>query len=116
LIADAKAIEAAGAVMLVLECIPYQLAKTISETITIPVIGIGAGADTDGQVLVFHDTVTYGSHHIPKFVKAFAQAGKEISTGLSQYVEEVKSGQFPAELHRFTMKDEEFQQLYGGKK
>lgn len=116
LIADAQAIEAAGAVMLVLECIPYQLAKTISETITIPVIGIGAGADTDGQVLVFHDTVTYGSHHIPKFVKAFAQAGKEISTGLSQYVEEVKSGQFPAELHRFTMKDEEFQQLYGGKK
>lgn len=116
LIEDAKACEAAGACMVVLECIPYQLAKTITETISIPVIGIGAGAETDGQVLVFHDTVTYGSHHMPKFVKAFAQAGNEISAGLFQYVEEVKSGAFPAEEHRFTMKDDEYQQLYGGKK
>jgi len=115
LIEDAKACEAAGAIMLVLECIPYQLAKTISETLTIPVIGIGAGAETDGQVLVFHDTVTYGSHHMPKFVKAFAQAGKEISVGLDQYVQEVKNGQFPSPEHRFTMKDDEYQQLYGGK-
>lgn len=115
LIEDAKACEAAGAIMLVLECIPYQLAKTISETLTIPVIGIGAGAETDGQVLVFHDTVTYGSHHMPKFVKAFAQAGNEISAGLEQYVEEVKSGHFPSPEHRFTMKDDEYQQLYGGK-
>jgi 3-methyl-2-oxobutanoate hydroxymethyltransferase len=115
LIEDAKACEAAGAIMLVLECIPYQLAKTISETLTIPVIGIGAGAETDGQVLVFHDTVTYGSHHMPKFVKAFSQAGNEISAGLVQYVEEVKSGVFPSSEHRFTMKDDEYQQLYGGK-
>jgi 3-methyl-2-oxobutanoate hydroxymethyltransferase len=115
LIEDAKACEAAGAIMVVLECIPYQLAKTISEALTIPVIGIGAGAETDGQVLVFHDTVTYGSHHLPKFVKSFSQAGKEISSGLTQYVEEVKSGQFPAPEHRFTMKDDELKQLYGGK-
>ncbi|WP_075617696.1 3-methyl-2-oxobutanoate hydroxymethyltransferase [Paenisporosarcina indica] len=114
LIEDAKACEMAGAIMLVLECIPYQLAKTISETLTIPVIGIGAGAETDGQVLVFHDTVTYGSHHMPKFVKAFAQAGKEISSGIQQYVDEVKSGEFPAPEHRFTMKDNELKQLYGG--
>jgi len=114
LIEDAKACETAGAVMLVLECIPYQLAKAISESLSIPVIGIGAGAETDGQVLVFHDTVTYGSHHMPKFVKAFAQAGNEISTGIQQYVDEVKSGQFPAPEHRFTMKDNELQQLYGG--
>jgi 3-methyl-2-oxobutanoate hydroxymethyltransferase len=115
LIEDAKNCEAAGAIMVVLECIPYQLAKTITDALTIPVIGIGAGAETDGQVLVFHDTVTYGSHHMPKFVKAFAEAGKEITNGLTQYVDEVKSGQFPAVAHRFTMKDEEFQQLYGGK-
>jgi len=115
LIEDAKKCEAAGAIMVVLECIPYQLAKTITDALTIPVIGIGAGAETDGQVLVFHDTVTYGSHHMPKFVKAFAEAGKEITNGLTQYVDEVKSGQFPAVEHRFTMKDEEFQQLYGGK-
>ena len=115
LIEDAKACEAAGAIIVVLECIPYQLAKTISEVLTIPVIGIGAGAETDGQVLVFHDTVTYGSHHLPKFVKSFSHAGKEISDGLTHYVEEVKSGQFPAPEHRFTMKDDELKQLYGGK-
>lgn len=115
LIEDALACEAAGAFMVVLECIPYQLGKTITETLSIPVIGIGAGAETDGQVLVFHDTVTYGSHHMPKFVKAFSQAGKEISAGLVQYVEEVKTGEFPAVEHRFTMKDDEYQQLYGGK-
>ncbi|WP_017381859.1 3-methyl-2-oxobutanoate hydroxymethyltransferase [Paenisporosarcina sp. TG-14] len=115
LIEDALACEAAGAFMVVLECIPYQLGKTITETLSIPVIGIGAGAETDGQVLVFHDTVTYGSHHMPKFVKAFSQAGKEISAGLAQYVEEVKTGEFPAVEHRFTMKDDEYQQLYGGK-
>jgi len=115
LIEDAQACEAAGAIMVVLECIPYQLGKTITETLSIPVIGIGAGAETDGQVLVFHDTVTYGSHHMPKFVKAFSQAGKEISAGLIQYVEEVKMGEFPAVEHRFTMKDDEYQQLYGGK-
>lgn len=115
LIEDALACEAAGAFMVVLECIPYQLGKTITETLSIPVIGIGAGAETDGQVLVFHDTVTYGSHHMPKFVKSFSQAGKEISVGLAQYVEEVKTGEFPAVEHRFTMKDDEYQQLYGGK-
>ncbi len=116
LIDDALACEAAGACMVVLECIPYQLAKTITETLTIPVIGIGAGVETDGQVLVFHDIVTYGSHHMPKFVKAFAKAGDVISKGITQYVEEVKTGEFPATEHRFTMKDDEYQQLYGGKK
>ncbi|WP_019414771.1 3-methyl-2-oxobutanoate hydroxymethyltransferase [Paenisporosarcina sp. TG20] len=115
LIEDAKSCEEAGAFMVVLECIPYQLAKTITEILSIPVIGIGAGADTDGQVLVFHDTVTYGSHHMPKFVKSFSQAGQEISAGLIQYVAEVKNGEFPSAEHRFTMKDDEYQQLYGGK-
>ena len=115
LINDAIECERAGASMIVLECIPYQLAKGITESVSIPVIGIGAGAETDGQVLVFHDTVTYGSHHIPKFVKAFSQAGEEISNGINQYVSDVKSGEFPAEQHRFTMKDDEYQQLYGGK-
>ncbi|MFX3674729.1 MAG: 3-methyl-2-oxobutanoate hydroxymethyltransferase [Paenisporosarcina sp.] len=116
LIDDAIECERAGASMIVLECIPYQLAKGITEAVSIPVIGIGAGAETDGQVLVFHDTVTYGSHHIPKFVKAFSQAGEEILNGLNQYVDDVKTGVFPAEQHRFTMKDDEYQQLYGGKK
>lgn len=115
LIEDAKACEAAGAFMLVLECIPYQLAQQVTEAVSIPVIGIGAGSETDGQVLVYHDTVKYGSHHLPKFVRSYAEAGDVMKNGLSTYVLEVKSGAFPAEEHRFTMKEDELQQLYGGK-
>ncbi|HSI66380.1 MAG TPA: 3-methyl-2-oxobutanoate hydroxymethyltransferase [Planococcus sp. (in: firmicutes)] len=115
LIEDAKASEAAGACMLVLECIPYQLAKQVTEAVSIPVIGIGAGSETDGQVLVYHDTLKYGSHHLPKFVRSYAETGEMMKKGLSEYVAEVKSGAFPAEEHRFTMKEEELQQLYGGK-
>ncbi|CEG21333.1 3-methyl-2-oxobutanoate hydroxymethyltransferase [Planococcus massiliensis] len=115
LIEDAKACEAAGACMIVLECIPYQLAREVTAAVTIPVIGIGAGADTDGQVLVYHDTLKYGSHHLPKFVRSYAETGEIMKNGLTAYVEEVKSGAFPAEEHRFTMKEEELQQLYGGK-
>ncbi|MEK5039235.1 3-methyl-2-oxobutanoate hydroxymethyltransferase [Sporosarcina sp. FSL K6-3457] len=116
LIDDARASEAAGACMIVLECIPYQLADEVSAAVSIPVIGIGAGAGTDGQVLVFHDTVTYGSHRVPKFVKAFADVGTVIGEGITKYVAEVKEQSFPAEHHRFTMKEEELEALYGGEK
>ena len=115
LLEDAKACEAAGACMLVLECIPYQLAREVTAALSIPVIGIGAGAETDGQVLVYHDTLKYGSHHLPKFVRSYAETGEIMKNGLSAYVDEVKSGAFPAEEHRFMMKEEELQQLYGGK-
>lgn len=115
LIEDAKACEAAGACMLVLECIPHQLAAQVTKELNIPVIGIGAGSETDGQVLVYHDTVKYGSHHLPKFVQSYAEAGETMQQGLIQYVEEVKSGAFPKEQHRFTMKEEELEQLYGSK-
>lgn len=116
LISDAKSVEQAGACMVVLECVPYQLAQKVSEALTIPVIGIGAGAETDGQVLVFHDTVQYGSHHIPKFVKRFSDAGKTIQQGLEVYVNDVKKGVFPAEEHRFTMQEDELTALYGSNK
>lgn len=115
LIDDALACEAAGACMLVLECIPYQLAEKVTAALTIPVIGIGAGSETDGQVLVYHDTLKYGSHHLPKFVRSYAETGESMKNGLMTYVNEVKSGAFPAEEHRFTMKEEELKQLYGGK-
>ncbi|ALS75681.1 3-methyl-2-oxobutanoate hydroxymethyltransferase [Planococcus rifietoensis] len=115
LIEDAKACEAAGSCMLVLECIPHQLAAQVTKELNIPVIGIGAGSETDGQVLVYHDTVKYGSHHLPKFVQSYAEAGETMQQGLAQYVEEVKSGAFPKEQHRFTMKEEELEQLYGSK-
>ena len=102
--------------MIVLECIPYQLADEVTAAVSIPVIGIGAGAGTDGQVLVFHDTVKYGSHRVPKFVEAFADVGTVIGEGITKYVKAVKEQSFPAEHHRFTMKEEELVALYGGNK
>jgi 3-methyl-2-oxobutanoate hydroxymethyltransferase len=114
LISDAKKIEKAGACMLVLECVPWQLAKLITEHIEIPTIGIGAGADTDGQVLVFHDLVGYGSGKVPKFVKQHANISAQIEQAVSAYVNEVKHQKFPEEKHRFNMKDEELDRLYGG--
>ncbi|KQL35705.1 3-methyl-2-oxobutanoate hydroxymethyltransferase [Psychrobacillus sp. FJAT-21963] len=115
LIEDAIKCEQAGACAVVLECIPHQLTENISTALTIPTIGIGAGVTADGQVLVFHDMVKYGTHHIPKFVKEFANIGGPIADGITQYVQEVKHKSFPAEQHQFTMKEDQLQQLYGGK-
>lgn len=114
LIEDAKLCEKAGACAVVLECIPHQLTEQISKSLTIPTIGIGAGPGADGQVLVFHDMVKYGTHHIPKFVKEYANVGEPILEGIKQYVVEVKSGIFPTLEHSFTMKEEQLSALYGG--
>ncbi|WP_064091051.1 3-methyl-2-oxobutanoate hydroxymethyltransferase [Rossellomorea aquimaris] len=114
LLDDAKKCEEAGAFALVLECVPKQLAKEVSEALTIPTIGIGAGIDTDGQVLVFHDLVTYGVNRVPKFVKQYSNVSETILSSIKSYHEEVKQGQFPSEEHSFTMSDEELQSLYGG--
>ncbi|WP_153720251.1 3-methyl-2-oxobutanoate hydroxymethyltransferase [Sporosarcina cascadiensis] len=116
LIDDAKACEAAGAFMIVVECIPFQLAKEVAAAVSIPLIGIGAGAETDGQVLVFHDMVRYGNHNLPKFVESYADIGKDIEGAIKLYNLAVKNGSFPSESHRFTMKEEELDALYGGKK
>ncbi|MGG0152913.1 3-methyl-2-oxobutanoate hydroxymethyltransferase [Bacillus mycoides] len=115
LIEDAKKCEEAGAIALVLECVPMQLAELISEHLTIPTIGIGAGQKVDGQVLVYHDLISYGVNRVPKFVKQYTSVQEEIVRGISQYVTEVKTGQFPEEKHSFTMKEEECLALYGGK-
>lgn len=115
LIADAKKCEEAGAMALVLECVPMQLAELISEQLTIPTIGIGAGQKVDGQVLVYHDLISYGVNRVPKFVKQYTSVQEEIVRGISQYVAEVKTRQFPEEKHSFTMKEEECLALYGGK-
>ncbi|WP_102274778.1 3-methyl-2-oxobutanoate hydroxymethyltransferase [Cytobacillus massiliigabonensis] len=115
LIEDAKKCEEAGAFALVLECVPKQLAKEISTSIKIPTIGIGAGVHTDGQVLVYHDVLTYGVERVAKFVKTFAQLNGDIEHGLKSYVHEVKQGLFPDDQHSFTMKEEELLSLYGGK-
>lgn len=114
LIEDAQAVERAGACMLVLELIPHQLAKEVSEVVSIPVIGIGAGKDTDGQVLVIHDIVQFGLHRLPKFVKVYGDVGAQVEQAMKQYVADVRQQTFPTEAHHFTMEEDELQQLYGG--
>lgn len=114
LIEDARAVEKAGAFMLVLECVPQQLAARISKLLSIPVIGIGAGKEADGQVLVFHDTVGYGLGHVPKFVKSYARLAETIEEGVQGYIHDVKAGVFPGPEHSFNMKEETLKQLYGG--
>lgn len=115
LIEDAKKCEEAGAIALVLECVPHQVAKLVTETLSIPTIGIGAGADTDGQVLVYHDVINYGVDRVAKFVKTYENANELIKQALESYVSEVKTRDFPALQHSFTMNDEEVNALYGGK-
>ncbi|MFC7320672.1 3-methyl-2-oxobutanoate hydroxymethyltransferase [Halobacillus campisalis] len=100
---DAKSIEEAGAVALVLECIPKELAQLISEQLEIPTIGIGAGAEVDGQVLVYHDILKYGVDRLPKFVKSYMDSHTNMLEAVESYVSEVKSGAFPETKHTFTM-------------
>ncbi|SEM84081.1 ketopantoate hydroxymethyltransferase [Mesobacillus persicus] len=115
LIEDAKKCQEAGAFALVLECVPKQLAEEISNILSIPTIGIGAGVDTDGQVLVYHDILTYGVGRVPKFVKTYTNVNEQIARALDAYACDVRNRQFPDDKHSFTMKEEELLSLYGGK-
>jgi 3-methyl-2-oxobutanoate hydroxymethyltransferase len=101
LLADAKAAERAGAFAIVLECIPRSIAKKISQEIVIPTIGIGAGADCDGQVLVLHDLLGITSGYVPKFVKAYVDLKTEIKRAITEYRDEVRDGTFPAKEHGY---------------
>jgi 3-methyl-2-oxobutanoate hydroxymethyltransferase len=116
LIEDAKKCEEAGAFAIVLECVPKQLADEVSKSISIPVIGIGAGIDVDGQVLVYHDILGYGVERVPKFVKQYYSLNPFILESIQSYVQDVKANQFPEEKHSFTMKERELSGLYGGLK
>ncbi len=100
LIRDAKALEEAGAFAVVLECIPGKLAKKVTKAIGIPTIGIGAGADCDGQVLVYQDMLAMSGFK-PKFCKQYAQVGEIMINAFRAYIKEVNSGEFPAEEHVF---------------
>jgi len=115
LIEDAIKCQEAGAFALVLECVPRQLAGEVSNQLSIPTIGIGAGVDADGQVLVYHDILTYGVERVPKFVKQYTDVNDQMARALDTYVYEVRNREFPEEKHSFTMKEEELQGLYGGK-
>ena len=112
LLEEAKAVEEAGAFAVVLECVPAKLAALISEKISIPTIGIGAGAGCDGQVLVYQDMLALFSDFKPKFVKHFADVGSLMKEGFKAYIKEVKEGTFPAEEHTFKIDDEVIEKLY----
>ena len=112
LIEDAKAVEAAGACMVVMECVPAKLAAKITEELHIPTIGIGAGAGCDGQVLVYQDLLAMYSDMKPKFVKQFAQVGEAMREGVKAYIDETKAGTFPGEEHTFQISDEVIEKLY----
>ncbi len=101
LIRDVHALEDAGCYAVVLECIPAELARLVTGQAGIPTIGIGAGAHTDGQVLVYHDLLGLETEWKPRFVKRFADLGPAAAAGVEAYVAEVKAGTFPAEEHSF---------------
>ncbi|PRB79860.1 3-methyl-2-oxobutanoate hydroxymethyltransferase [Pseudomonas sp. MYb185] len=99
---DAIALEAAGAAMLLLECVPSELANAITNAVSIPVIGIGAGSGTDGQVLVVHDMLGLSiSGRLPRFVKNFMAGQADIASAIAAYVSAVKAVEFPAAEHEF---------------
>ncbi len=110
LIEDAKALEAAGVFSIVLECIPAEVAKLVSEAVCVPTIGIGAGPDCDGQILVYQDMLGMFSDFTPKFVKRYADIGSVMKEAFRNYIEETRSGAFPE--HKYGIADEVLQKLY----
>jgi 3-methyl-2-oxobutanoate hydroxymethyltransferase len=107
LYADARALEAAGCFALVLEAVPAPVAARITDALTIPTIGIGAGADCDGQVLVYHDLLGLYEGNAPRFVKRYANLAVEIRGALEHFAEDVRTGAFPEEQHTYAMPEEE---------
>jgi 3-methyl-2-oxobutanoate hydroxymethyltransferase len=117
LLDDARALEAAGCFSLVLEAVPAPVAKHISERLAIPTIGIGAGADTDGQVLVWHDLLGLYDGRVARFVKRYAEVGETIRAALEAFADDVRQGRFPEERHTYAMPAEElaiFEQAAAG--
>jgi 3-methyl-2-oxobutanoate hydroxymethyltransferase len=105
LVDDAAALAEAGCFSIVLEAIPAELAARITEAVAVPTVGIGAGPDCDGQVLVVHDAAGLFERFTPRFVKRYADLGPMLQEAATRYVEEVKSGDFPTEAHSFTVSD-----------
>jgi 3-methyl-2-oxobutanoate hydroxymethyltransferase len=107
LLADARALEAAGCFAVVLEAVPAEVARRVSDTLHVPTIGIGAGPDCDGQVLVWHDLLGLSDRRPARFVKRYADVGSEIRRALEAYAEDVRSGDFPAAEHTYTIPEDE---------
>jgi 3-methyl-2-oxobutanoate hydroxymethyltransferase len=113
LVEDANALEQAGCFALVLECVPAAVAARITTELSIPTIGIGAGVDCDGQVLVYHDLLGLYDGPSPRFVKQYADLASEIRRALEAYAADVRAGTFPEERHTYAMPEEELR-LFGG--
>jgi 3-methyl-2-oxobutanoate hydroxymethyltransferase len=107
LLADARALEAAGCFAVVLEAVPAPVAERISEALTVPTIGIGAGPACDGQVLVWHDLLGLSDRKPARFVKRYAELGADIRHALEAFAAEVRSGAFPAAEHTYSIPDDE---------
>ena len=114
LVEDAKKLEDAGVFSIVLEGIPYKLAKIVTESVSVPTIGIGAGKYCDGQILVYQDMLGLFSDLKPKFVKSYGNAGEVVKKAFKDYISEVKSGIFPDEKYSFKVDDRVLEKLYGG--
>jgi len=112
LLDDARAVEGAGAFCVVLECVPSALAALISSKLSIPTIGIGAGAGCDGQVLVYQDMLKMFSDFKPKFVKNYADIGQSMRDAFCSYIDEVKAGTFPSQEHCFAISEDIISRLY----
>lgn len=112
LLDEARAVEKAGAFSVVLECVPEKLAAHITKEVSIPTIGIGAGAGCDGQVLVYQDMLAMFSDFKPKFVKCFGNIGEQMQEAFHNYDKEVKQGTFPAQEHTFKIDDSIIDKLY----
>jgi len=111
IVEDTKRLEEVGVFSIVLECIPWQVAKLITERVGVPTIGIGAGPHCDGQVLVLHDILGLSGQHVPKFVKRYATLDSEIAKALSSFKAEVRAGKFPSLEQSYEMSGEEFKKL-----
>lgn len=107
LLDDALALQEAGCFAIVLEAVPPAVARAVTRALAVPTIGIGAGGDTDGQVLVWHDMLGFYEGRAPRFVKRYADLGEVITEALARYAEEVRSGAFPEERHTYAMPEEE---------
>ena len=111
LVDDALALEQAGAFSVVLEAVPVPVAAEVTRRLTVPTIGIGAGRETDGQVLVYHDLLGLTEGHLPRFVKRYANLSREIRDALEAYADEVRAGTFPEDEHTYEMSEEELERF-----
>lgn len=111
IIEDARDLEKAGVFSVVLECIPMEVARVITEKLKIPTIGIGAGPHCDGQILVFHDLVGFSNGYLPKFVKKYADIHELIASAVKEYISDVREGKFPDSSHSYHLQAEKVNEL-----